>query len=375
MRVPSYTSVIVTAAGVLTSAAWDGAAGGVLALRATGAVIIDGQITMDSAGLRGGARPVSGYAWGNAGEGIDAGMGGSGGRGECFPLNYGIAGGGGSHAGSGTVPAAGPSCTPAVAKSYGVADFQRLYLGSGGGSGGNDNHIDDNPTGGAGGRGGGLVYLSAASIEVGPAGVVSARGGAGQGDTSVGSCTGTSTVDCWDFAGAGGGGSGGSIFLWADSLDLTGTVSASGGTGGIGQKPQTTGGDGGSGIVVRLDRASASGSSVPIATLADEVPLYGPDGVLTSANLTAGESVSALVAFQYDLVLEPGTSAALQLSDDGTSWTDAAGNDGIAIPMEHGQHSISLESLPFGGALFYRVLLRGTSSTSPRLLDVTLTYE
>jgi hypothetical protein len=96
-----------------------------------------------------------------------------------------------------------------------------MAMGSGGGSGGNDNVLHDNPVGGAGGCGGGIILLQATTISI--TGTLSANGedGVGDGTTDVfalGAGCGGGSTDCYyDYSGAGGGGSGGSIAIITDS--------------------------------------------------------------------------------------------------------------------------------------------------------------
>jgi hypothetical protein len=52
VRVPEYTTVSVPDGATLTGTAWDGATGGVLAFVATGAVTVDGTVSMNGRGFR-----------------------------------------------------------------------------------------------------------------------------------------------------------------------------------------------------------------------------------------------------------------------------------------------------------------------------------
>jgi hypothetical protein len=67
--------------------------------------------------------------------------------------------------------------------------------------------------------------------------------------------------------GAGGGGSGGAIWLQTEALSITGTVSAAGGAGGLDDGVATGDNNGGAGGVgrVRLDTLSIAGSTTPAA--------------------------------------------------------------------------------------------------------------
>lgn len=124
--------------------------------------------------------------------------------------------------------------------------------------------LSDNPQGGLGGLGGGILVIKAASMTV--TGTVSSRGGAGQGDTTAG-CFGASTTNCWDYSGAGGGGAGGALYLSADVLSVgTSLVTAAAGAGGLGGS--TNGGAGGVGRIVLRYATSVTGTSTPAANVA-----------------------------------------------------------------------------------------------------------
>jgi hypothetical protein len=98
---------------------------------------------------------------------------------------------------------------------YGTSDLSTLFLGSGGGGGGGQK----NGAGAAGGEGGGMIYIIADSIS--NSGTISAKGAAGGdgGDYPAGS-------------GAAGGGSGGSILIETSSWSNDGTLTVAGGAGG-----------------------------------------------------------------------------------------------------------------------------------------------
>jgi len=234
-RVPAYTAMTVDPTGTLTASAWNGMKGGVLAFRSFGPVNVGGTISMDGAGFRGGPRPTDTFGNGYQGESYGgfgareqtANLGGGGaGRGEVC-ATHGSSGGGGGHRLAGSNGTTG--CTGNGGGLYGVADLTRIYLGSGGGSGGNDNVLFDNPQGGLGGAGGGIIMILADQINI--TGAVRARGLGGQGDNAAG-CFGSQTTWCWDYSGPGGGGAGGSIKLTTASTGLT--VDVSGGVGGLG---------------------------------------------------------------------------------------------------------------------------------------------
>jgi len=189
-RVPNFASLSVSAGATLTANAWDGVKGGVLFVRSSGAATITGTVTMDGKGYRGGARPTlvnqdgfQGESYGGVGTQLQAALlgGGGGGRGEAC-ASYGAAGGGAAYGTAGTNGTTG--CTGNGAAVYGNAALTKLFFGGGGGSGGNDNFLGDNPLGGLGGAGGGIVVIKAGSVTV--TGSVSSRGTAGQGDAAAG---------------------------------------------------------------------------------------------------------------------------------------------------------------------------------------------
>jgi cysteine-rich repeat protein len=251
-RVPQYTRVSVSPSASLTTFPWNGETGGVLVFRASGTVRLDGNIDVSGAGYRGGLSPQAQSQDGFSGESIHGGLGkqdissqfgaGGAGRGELC-ATWGSSGGGGAHLGGGESGSA--ECSGRGGTGYGFSDpVTRLYFGSGGGSGGNDQLLTDNPPGGSGGHGGGIVMIVADAIFVGSTGSLRADGTVGQGDAAPG-CMGDSTLNCWDFAGAGGGGAGGSLLLMGRVLVSSGPISALGGAGGQGG----LGGNGGNGAM------------------------------------------------------------------------------------------------------------------------------
>jgi hypothetical protein len=147
---------------------------------------------------------------------------------------------------------------------YGNATLTKLFFGSGGGSGGNDNVLTDNPQGGLGGGGGGILVIKASTITV--TGNLSSRGTIGQGDAAAG-CFGSSTTNCWDYSGPGGGGAGGSIYLSGGQLAVgTSLVTAVAGGGGFGGS--SNGGAGGVGRIALRYATSITGTSTPAGDVA-----------------------------------------------------------------------------------------------------------
>jgi hypothetical protein len=248
-RIPTYDDVVVAAGATVTAAPFDGTRGGVVALRSLGIVTVDGAISASGGGFAGAPRTFAAFGEGTQGSSFAGagGMstsanlgGGGGGRGE-FCSDHGFAGGGGGYLLRGSDSTAG-GCGGSGGNPY--AMMSQLFLGSGGGSGGVDNATFDNPPGGLGGAGGGIVIVYAARVIVN--GALESRGGVGEGDSFSGCTGGGSTVDCWDYSGPGGGGSGGSVFVMAPSY--TGIApNVDGGLGGLGG-PAGNAGNGGLGV-------------------------------------------------------------------------------------------------------------------------------
>lgn len=213
VRVPHFSSLGVAAGGTLTANPWDGAKGGVLVLRVSGAAAILGNIAMDAAGFRGGR--ASSYG-GEDVTGLPS-LGGAGAGGYSSGGSYGTAGTGSS-----------------AGQLYGLPLLGRLHLGAGGGGG-------NSPA--MGGAGGGAIAIFASSLSLAngagaQAGRIHADGQPGQSSA--------------------GGGAGGSVWLSAQALVIgTGSgspVSAAGGA-------ANGGGAGGAGRV-RFDYIAGAASDV-----------------------------------------------------------------------------------------------------------------
>ena len=260
-----YTNVTVRRGGVLTVPAWDGNAGGVLRLHATGTVTIEegGMIDVSGKGFRGGVdltdpddcfdnAPVEAH-----GESWTQRHGGGGGGGGIASNNYGSAGGGGG--GNGT---AGENAQPNTCcngnRPGGVGGLESpggpelaagLVMGAGGGAG-KLYANDENPRTCHGGSGGGAVHIVAANIVL--HGEIRANGADGGRGTAR-------------YASGGGGGSGGTVLLQALELVVRGgTVTCRGGAGGAHgpdgghQGICSQGGQGGAGRV-RIDADKVDG--------------------------------------------------------------------------------------------------------------------
>ncbi len=227
MRVPQYDNLTVN--GTLTASAWNGSRFGILAFKVRGELQGTGMLDVYNLGYRGGK---GGY--------VDAARNGA--QGETYK-GLGVvstarnAGGGGGgptewkEGGGGNYGGGAQAKSGEAGGMYGDATLQKLYLGSGGGGGAALSSGVN--TGANGGRGAGAILIIAEAIDY--AGTINSTGVKG----SYGS-------DNWvSEAGIGesGGGSGGSIRIEADSIEI-GTLSAVGGAGG-----NNNGGKGGVGRI------------------------------------------------------------------------------------------------------------------------------
>ncbi len=314
-RVPQYYNVTVQSGGVLTANDWNGTSGGLLVFRVAGTFEVQsgGSVNMNGKGYRGGAGSSSNAVISYRGESTGAPNdvqtvtptteGGGGGTPACQ-------GGGGGGYGTNGVSGnrSGSSCSnyANLGSSYGDTNLTKLNLGSGGGGGGAGYGGTWNVLGGTGGDGGGIVYISANTITSSAGSIVNngTDGGAGGvGDTIP--------------AGGGGGGAGGAIYIGGNVVNVSGTITSSGGAGGVTNvgsygSPYTelNGGraSGGNGAVgrVRIDANRVTGSTTPTYTNGTSLNNYHPFGVFTSSELQA-------------------TSAAVL---DMVSWTESLGNVG-----------------------------------------------
>jgi hypothetical protein len=253
VRVKQYTTVTIPVGVTVRAPVWNGNSGGILAMKATGAVSIAGAVDMSGRGYRGfshagtcaGGTPytctVADTANGFSGESyagpsvVGRTANGSGGGGGLDGQDCG-AGGGGSYGGAG---GAGPDATVngscrAGAQQGGEAGAvtgnanltTSIFFGGAGGEGGAD---EDGAYPGAGGNGGGIVLIDGASFAV--TGSILSNGL--KGSDGVQADVGCGGTGCG--MGGGGGGAGGAVHLRASgTADLTGgTVTASGAGGGL----------------------------------------------------------------------------------------------------------------------------------------------
>ena len=302
-----YNLTEVTIDGTLTCTPWNGSTGGILFFRSSETVEITetGHLTADGTGYRGGTQYGNSHGGGQGGESY-VGLGGLGGNynyndamegaagggaayayyhgrngiaggggggtadiaGLGSPNNGGSGGGGGGHAGSGggggyggfgfggngyaNVCTAenggdgfsGNGCVNYTGGggggggTYGTADLSRLMLGSSGGCGGRyDGRIP-----GFGGNGGGILVFGANNLI----------------NNGLISSDGTDGIAGGQYCGGGGGAAGGSLSIFAYTIQNSNSIQALGGIGGRGDYGNY-GGDGGIGRIrmdyVQLDNA------------------------------------------------------------------------------------------------------------------------
>ncbi|MFM2152230.1 MAG: hypothetical protein RL199_665 [Pseudomonadota bacterium] len=269
--VREYGRVTVNAGVSVRAPPWnpDTGTGGILAFLATGAVVSNGKLSADGAGLRGGivASDPSGVSacadpdeaspfGGGKGEGLVSGsagafagpgaLGNGGGGGNCVRAGGGGGGHGGaggqggfSSSGDGSRDVGGRGGAAVVASAV-----DRLVFGAGGGAG----HATG-AGGSDGGAGGGVVFVRAAS-----------HSGSG-----VASADGASIVRSGGADGSGGGGAGGTVVLRFIGAADCGGASAAGGAGGSGGADAGPGGGGGGGHVLLQSSAGSCRLAVRVS--------------------------------------------------------------------------------------------------------------
>jgi hypothetical protein len=439
-RVPNYNNLTVNSGITFYPDSWNGSKGGVIFFKVSGTASISGTISAEGKGYRGGAynavyggSPGEGAAMtsGVYGEGGDAtnpatsgedglwsGGGGAGrygniggligGSGSTNPASSGGGGGGSTtrpnttYNGNGGGGGGGGHATPGIGGSSNGYDVSKGEDGSYTGSGtGGISEFYDSANRGGGGGGGSAMYFSE------DLGTLTFGGGGGGGSRGQGSSSkyyeGTSGANGGGIVfisannvsisgtvtsngsnadvpvicgGGGGGGAGGSIKIYGDVVSLgTDLVTANGGEGG---KARSYGGDGGSGVVAVGYITSISGTSSPSASTGD-VPFYRDNMTLVSLDLVSEDSNVSIMSLEYNLSSKPeGTTASIQFSIDGSSWYSSSGILDSSDTLTTGvDNSIDLSGLGWETQEFYYKVQFGTNSgtDTPVLDDITLVYE
>jgi hypothetical protein len=220
IKVPEYTSATINAAGSIVASPWDGTSGGIVVFLATGTVTNNGTISSNGRGFRGGVFGNDGSAATGISE-LDLLPPTAGRKGEGLIINR----FGATYGGRGTFANAGGGGSGFKSGGGGGGS-----VGTGGNGGNSDLASDANRS--VGGYGGGaLVYDPISRL------VMGGGGGAGHGSSS---------------SGAAGGAGGGIVFLRANTLSGTGTISADGASAQAVSSDAGSGGGAGGGVHVRL---------------------------------------------------------------------------------------------------------------------------
>lgn len=224
-RVNQYTTVDIQSGHTLTSVAYGGTTGGIIALMASTSISVSGSIVSSGKGYRYGDAGVgssganAAYGEGTAGasatsSGTSANGNGGGGGGGGSSFN---GAGGGGHANAGSNGGSGAS----GGTSAGSAELTTMVFGGGGGG----CHFDRTRTSGngRGGSGGGIIILLSPTITI--TGTIATSGDAS-----------TTATDDLSRTTSGGGGAGGSVLIKCVTATLgsslcTASLGASGGGG------------------------------------------------------------------------------------------------------------------------------------------------
>jgi hypothetical protein len=342
-----YTNVTVNSGVTWTAKAWNGTTGGILAFLANGTVTVNGTITASEKGFRGGSSPTEGvpYALGKRGESYGSSTyndnstspnygGGGGGWITNGSGSGGGAGGGGAYGGVGGTYTEGayttsggngcPGGTTAYGglsgNTYGSQDLKAsLYLGSGGGSGANSYSPGH---GGYGGRGGGIVFIASANIQVN--GSISSNGQRGE------------VANLGHACGGGGGGSGGAILLQMQTGSLgTSKVTAYGGLYGYNTNGfQIPGGAGGVGRIHVNYLTSYTGSTDPAMYVTQDNSLG--DSNSNTLRLTISNNGSNTEVYQKPASIQTGVWQSVAVTWQASTSTATFYLNGVNLGSQTG---------------------------------------
>lgn len=207
VRIPQYSDVTINSGASIIAPAWNGFTGGIVIFRSQGSTVINGVINVSETGYRGGTCGTCGNNdWGTQGEGY-LGIGsnslsanGNGGGGGYGPSGYGGEGGGGG--GHSTSGGTSTSSFPALGgSSIGNKNLTKLFFGGGGGAGGDNDNVVPPPENI---DGGGIIIIFSKEIQNA---TIEANGETGIYPGGAG--------------GVAGSGAGGSIQLFAKTMNIT----------------------------------------------------------------------------------------------------------------------------------------------------------
>lgn len=332
---------------------------------ATGDVTINGTINLnggDAANSLPGAGGPGGFDGGQGGLANQIGKNGGGpggGRGGT-PVSTSATGSGGG-GGAGYLVAGGAGSSNYITSPGGtggiVYDNERILPTIGGSGGGGGGGTSAYAGGDGGGGGGSLLIASSGTIAIN--GVISAKGGDGVNGFN-------------NYGGGGGGGSGGSIRLLANTISGSGTLSATGGTGG------TRGGTGSVGRI-RIEAATLlrTGTTTPPPSLGYPYAVEPTDMPTLKITAVGGISVEGVPRGTFG---DPDVILPFNIKNPVTVTVSA-----VNIPV--GQ-TVTVTALPASGAgTFSAGTLTGTDTAStvniplnltaayPSLITATVTYE
>ncbi len=318
--IKQYSNVTINNGATLSAKAWNGAVGGILYFYANGTITVNGTISAQGKGFRGGAQTNApqGPHYGYAGEAsmplasartnVATTNGGGGGR---EPDNNGGAGGGNGTAGLG-----GHSNSSQGGNAVGTADLSKLNFGGGGGAAASGGGGMEN--GQAGGNGGGIIGIAAKTLTVN--GQITSRGNDGG-------------IHATHFGG--GAGAGGSIKLEVENANLgTNKVVALGGVGG-GNRP---GGAGGVGRIAIQYCNSTTGTTSPTLNqtqAACEIDTFSARWE-KSQEFTTG-------TYQFNLNVDDGVRVWLDQNLIIDEWTNGAKTISEVSEILAGTHTLKVE--------------------------------
>lgn len=306
-----YTDVTIQSGFTYYPKAWDGSVGGVMYWFANGTFTYDGNLNGDGRGFRGGKAgqnpngSTSDNIYGEQGESetgsqsrtATANGSGGGGGGPRQTNEQGNGGGGAGHAVNGDI--GGYAAFPVYStgdrgvggSSKSGGSLTSLHMGSGGGGGGfGDAEKTPLSTYGAGGNGGAVLFLSAATITAGT-GVISSNGNAGQNGSRD--------------QGGGGGGAGGSILFRAENATLGSSTTATGGSAsGATEGSAGGGGAGSAGFVSVYYLTSYTGSSNPTINPFQDDTLQTTTGYVLRLGLSSNGTAEEFVSWDITDLLE-----------------------------------------------------------------------
>lgn len=258
-----YSSVTINSGQTLTSAAWDGSKGGIVAFLANTSITVTGNIVGSQKGYRGGTGGKATATSQAQGEGTSGagtastsanGNGGGGGRNNSSPGDGG-GGGGGNGAGGGTGGTNANATGGTGGSTTGGTGLTTMVFGGGGGGEALETGSGNTPSNGA--AGGGIVILIAPTITV--SGSIAVSGGTGSGGTNPN----------------GGSGAGGSILLKSQVAVLgSSLVTANAGSN------SSLGGSAGAGRIHLDYLTSFTGTTSPTLDSARDPFLTFPTGFL-----------------------------------------------------------------------------------------------